>query len=114
MCTAAVLVKANKVASATFVLFLQDDSIGYLIQDMKSTGSAANNMTQFGPLATILWGYSISLCMSNGLSEEGGRGLGTMGWHPQLAMSMLKDAGFTRVRQLDWESDVNLFYLAQL
>ena len=93
---------------------LQDDAIGYLIVDFKSTGDPAHNMTDMGPLGILGYSVSTTLCMSSGLSEPGGRGLGTLGWHPALAHSMLKEAGFSEVEDLPWESDLSLFYLAKV
>ena len=66
-----------------------------------------------GEMAMLGYSYSIMLCMSSALSTPNGRGLGTLGWHPQLAHRMLKDAGFSDVKTLEWESDLNSFYLAK-
>jgi hypothetical protein len=93
---------------------LQDGAIGYLVVDFKSTGDAARNMTEMGPMAVLGYCYSTMVCMSSALSEPDGKGLGTLGWHPALAHSMLKKAGFSEVEDLPWESDLNAFYLAKL
>ncbi len=54
-------------------------------------------------------------CMSSSLSEPGGAGTGTMGFHPQLAEEMTRAGGFTRFRQLDFEADpMNIFYEVRL
>ena len=50
--------------------------------------------------------------MNSGMSEEGGMGLGTLGWHVALATRMLKDAGFADVKVLDWDNDFNRFFHA--
>ena len=91
---------------------LKDDAAGYLVIDFLSTGNTARNMQELNVLSILGYCYSVMLCMSSALSEEGGRGLGTLGWHPELAKSMLKEAGFASVAVLDWESDLNSFYLA--
>jgi hypothetical protein len=93
---------------------VQADAVGYLIADIKSTGSVASNITDLGPLGPIGYSLSVMICMSAGLSEAGGRGLGTLGWPAALAHAMLRDAGFGAVADLDWESALNLFYLAQV
>lgn len=45
--------------------------------------------------------------------SQDGLGLGTLGWHEALAHKMLKAAGFASVETLDWESELNSFYLAR-
>jgi hypothetical protein len=47
------------------------------------------------------------------MSEEGGLGLGALGWHEALARDMLREAGFSAVEVLDWEDPLNAFYLAR-
>ncbi len=49
-------------------------------------------------------------CMSSGLSEPGGAGLGTLGLSARRAEALARDAGFTRFRQLDVDHAVNAFY----
>jgi SAM-dependent methyltransferase len=93
---------------------LKDDAAGYVIADFKSTGSLAGNIRHMAPLAVLGYGVSVALCMSNGLSEEGGMGLGTLGWHPKLAEEMLKDAGFVAVDILEWGHELNNFYHAKM
>lgn len=93
---------------------LKDGAIGYLVVDFLSTGDSARNMRELNTQSVLGYCYSVMLCMSSALSEEGGRGLGTLGWHPELAKSMLKEASFARVDVLEWESDLNLFYLAKI
>ena len=39
--------------------------------------------------------------MSSGLSEPGGAGLGTLGFHEDIAREMTREAGFTHFRKLD-------------
>lgn len=52
----------------------------FLVTDIKSTGDAATNIATM-PSAPFLYGVSIGICMSSALSEAGGAGLGTVGWH---------------------------------
>jgi hypothetical protein len=52
----------------------------FLVTDIRSTGSAADNIATL-PGAAFLYGVSIGICMSSAMSEPGGAGLGTVGWH---------------------------------
>ena len=71
----------------------------WFVVDIASSKSMAENIRN--PAATICYGFSVALCMSSGLSEEGGEGLGPMSFHPELATRWFKDAGFSRVEVLD-------------
>jgi hypothetical protein len=51
--------------------------------------------------------------MSSALSEPGGLGLGTLGFHPGLAREMTREAGFTRFEPLDLGHPVNAFYVVR-
>ena len=51
--------------------------------------------------------------MSSGMSEPGGLGLGTLGFHPELARNMTEQAGFTHFAPVDFDHPVNAFYLAR-
>ena len=52
----------------------------FLVTDIKSTGDAPTNIATI-PSAPFLYGVSIGICMSSAMSEPGGAGLGTVGWH---------------------------------
>jgi hypothetical protein len=52
----------------------------FLVTDIKSTGDAKTNIATM-PQAPFLYGVSIGICMSSAMSEPGGAGLGTVGWH---------------------------------
>jgi hypothetical protein len=43
-----------------------------------------------------MYGLSVTSCLSSGLSEPGGAGLGTLGLHPGLAEQMGEQAGSRR------------------
>lgn len=92
---------------------LKEDGIGYLVVDFKSAGSPAGNIRHTPDWAALGYAYSYSLCMSAALSEPGGAGLGTLGWPQALAEKMLHEAGFGRFEVLDWESELQAFYLAR-
>lgn len=58
------------------------------------------------PLAEIFYAFSVLLCMSSGMSEPGGAGLGTVGFHEDVARQMTQAAGFRRFRKLDFDDDI--------
>jgi hypothetical protein len=51
--------------------------------------------------------------MSSALSEPGGLGLGTLGFHEALARDMTREAGFSRFEALDLGHPINAFYRVQ-
>ena len=87
---------------------LRDDGT-WLLVDIKARDTFAENATS-NPMASLMYGISVIACMSSGLSEPGGAGLGTLGLPPSRAESMAQSAGFTRFRQLPVEHAVNGFY----
>jgi hypothetical protein len=62
------------------------------------------------PLLAMMYGLSVTSCMSSGLSEPGGAGLGTLGLHPELAERICRDAGFSRFSRHDSDDPVNFYY----
>ena len=90
---------------------IAEDGI-WLIADIKAHGSFDENLER-NPMAAMMYGTSVLTCMSSALSEPGGRGLGTLGFHPELARTMTSDAGFTRFEELDFGHPVNAFYLVR-
>ena len=58
-----------------------------------------NNLRR-NPAAKAMFAFSVCLCMSCALSEEGGAGLGTLGFSNAVANEMLGAGGFGRVRVL--------------
>jgi hypothetical protein len=61
-------------------------------------------------MLAMFYGFSVSACMSSALSEEGGAGLGTLGFNPEVAETMVRAAGFTRFHQHDFDDPSNLYY----
>jgi ubiquinone/menaquinone biosynthesis C-methylase UbiE len=59
--------------------------------------------------------YSISVlaCLSAGMSEPGGAGLGTLGLPEPAMRALAAGAGFTRFERVDLPSPVNAFYVAR-
>lgn len=80
----------------------------WLIKDIRSDADPAKNAKN--PLLAMMYGFSVSACMSSALSEPDGAGLGTLGFHPDLAREMTADCGFSRFEQHDFEDPANLYY----
>jgi SAM-dependent methyltransferase len=81
----------------------------WLLVDIKAYDTYAENVAH-NPVAAMMYGESVMSCMSSGLSEPGGAGLGTLGLSARRAEAIARDAGFTRFRQLDVDHAVNAFY----
>jgi 2-polyprenyl-3-methyl-5-hydroxy-6-metoxy-1,4-benzoquinol methylase len=80
----------------------------WLIKDIRSKPSLRENLSN--PLLALFYGFSVSACMSSGLSEPGGAGLGTLGFNPEVARKMTAAGGFTRFRILEFDDPANLYY----
>lgn len=80
----------------------------WLIKDIRSTPDFRQNRRN--PLLAMFYGFSVSACMSSALSEPDGAGLGTLGFNPVVAESMVREAGFSRFRQHDFDDPSNLYY----
>ncbi len=81
----------------------------WLLVDIKGLDTFEENVTR-NPMASLMYGISVLSCMSSGLSEPGGAGLGTLGLPASVAEEMARAAGFTRFRRLDVDHAVNAFY----
>jgi 2-polyprenyl-3-methyl-5-hydroxy-6-metoxy-1,4-benzoquinol methylase len=62
-------------------------------------------------LGTLYYGFSLFHCMTQSLAQ-GGPGLGTC-LGPQRTLALLREAGFSRLEQLNIKSATNLFYAAR-
>jgi 2-polyprenyl-3-methyl-5-hydroxy-6-metoxy-1,4-benzoquinol methylase len=62
-----------------------------------------------GPVAALLYGFSILYCMTTSLAH-GGAGLGTMGLPPARLRELAASAGFARVRQVETGDPFNNLY----
>jgi SAM-dependent methyltransferase len=80
----------------------------WLIKDIRSQPDFKTNMRN--PMLAMFYGFSVSACMSSALSEPGGAGLGTLGFNPEVAERMVREAGFTRFTPRDFEDPSNLYY----
>jgi 2-polyprenyl-3-methyl-5-hydroxy-6-metoxy-1,4-benzoquinol methylase len=84
----------------------------WLIADIKARESYEENVER-NPMAPMMYGASVVTCMSSALSEPGGLGLGTLGFHEGLARQMTAEAGFGRFDPLDLGHPVNAFYVVR-
>ncbi|GAC1530379.1 MAG: class I SAM-dependent methyltransferase [Acidimicrobiales bacterium] len=80
----------------------------WLIKDIRCDDAWDLNIQN--PMLAMFLGFSITSCMSSALSEPDGAGLGTIGFTPQVAERMVRDAGFTRFARRDFEDPANLYY----
>jgi 2-polyprenyl-3-methyl-5-hydroxy-6-metoxy-1,4-benzoquinol methylase len=80
----------------------------WLIKDIRSGAAWRDNLRN--PVLAMMYGLSVASCMSSGLSEPGGAGLGTLGFHPELAERMCREAGFSRFARHDFDDRVNFYY----
>ena len=80
----------------------------WLIKDIQSHPDFKDNLRN--PFLAMLYGFSVSSCMSSALSEPDGAGLGTLGFNPDVARTMVTDAGFTGFVEHDFEDPSNLYY----
>lgn len=88
---------------------LRPDGV-YLMQDIDSASDVADNLER--PLASFIYTISCMHCMTVSLAQ-GGDGLGAA-WGEELALAMLKDAGFGHVETHRLEHDImNLYYVCR-
>jgi 2-polyprenyl-3-methyl-5-hydroxy-6-metoxy-1,4-benzoquinol methylase len=80
----------------------------WLIREIKSSGDW--HQDQRIPLLALMYGSSVSVCMSSALSEPDGAGLGTLGLPPDRVDELCRSAGFSRVRRHDFDDPANLYY----
>ena len=90
---------------------IREDGI-WLISDIKAFDSYEENAER-NPMAALMYGTSVVTCMSSALSEEGGLGLGTLGFSQNRAREMVSAAGFGRFEPIDFGHPVNAFYLVR-
>lgn len=84
----------------------------WLCEDIRSYPTFQENLEK-QPLAAMLYGFSILVCMSSGLSAPGGAGLGTLGFSEPVARAMTAAGGFTRFERLDYDNPFNSYYLVR-
>ena len=62
-----------------------------------------------GPIAALLYGFSLLYCMTTSLAE-GGEGLGTLGLPEPRLRELASEAGFTSVRRVEMDNPFNSLY----
>jgi 2-polyprenyl-3-methyl-5-hydroxy-6-metoxy-1,4-benzoquinol methylase len=90
---------------------IADDGL-WLIADIKAMPSYAENV-EANPMASMMYGISVMVCMSSSLSAPGGAGLGTLGLHENLLEDWVRNAGFSHFEPIDFGHAVNAFYLVR-
>jgi 2-polyprenyl-3-methyl-5-hydroxy-6-metoxy-1,4-benzoquinol methylase len=80
----------------------------WLIKDIRAGASWQENLRN--PMLALMYGTSVATCMSSALSEPGGAGLGTLGFHRERAERMCAAAGFTQFTVHDFDEPANLYY----
>lgn len=82
----------------------------WLCEDIRSFPTFPENLKN-NPIAGLLYGFSVNLCMSSAMSEPDGAGLGTLGFNEEVAKQMCAEAGFTRFRRLPYDDNpLNNYY----
>ncbi len=78
----------------------------YLCLDINCSDRTEANV---GPIATLLYGFSVLYCMTTSLAE-GGEGLGTLGLPEPVLRDLATKAGFAQVRQAEMDNPFNNLY----
>jgi 2-polyprenyl-3-methyl-5-hydroxy-6-metoxy-1,4-benzoquinol methylase len=81
----------------------------WLLVDIKGRDTLAENLAK-NPVAALMYGMSVMSCMSSGLSQPDGEGLGTLGLPASRAVAMATDAGFTQFRKVPIDHATNSFF----
>ncbi|MEZ4333805.1 MAG: class I SAM-dependent methyltransferase [Myxococcota bacterium] len=84
----------------------------WLVADIKARPTYRENVDR-NPMAAMMYGMSVMVCMSSSLSAPGGAGLGTLGLHAELLEGWVREAGFTRFEPVDLGHAVNAFYVVR-
>ena len=78
----------------------------YLCLEINCSDQATANT---GPIAALLYGFSVLYCMTTSLAE-GGEGLGTLGLPEQALRDLAAKAGFAQVRHVEMDNPFNSLY----
>ena len=78
----------------------------YLCLEINCSDRTTDNV---GPIATLLYGFSMLYCMSTSLAE-GGEGLGTLGLPEPVLARLAAKAGFGAVRRVEMDNPFNSLY----
>ena len=78
----------------------------YLLLEINSSDKLEENA---GPIGAMLYSISVLYCMSVSLAH-GGEGLGTCGLPPSKVQEYCREAGFSHIQRLPFESPLNILY----
>ena len=81
----------------------------WLCSDIRSLPTFAENL-ESNPSTALMYGFSLMVCMSSGMSMPGGMGLGTLGFNEEVARKMTLEAGLSHFRKIDYENAMNSYY----
>lgn len=84
----------------------------WLVADIKAKPTYLENVER-NPMAAMMYGMSVMVCMSSSLSAPGGAGLGTLGLTAELLERWVREAGFARFEPIDLGHAVNAFYVVR-
>ena len=98
-------------AAAAIRAAIKPDGVWFIV-DINSAPTFEENLPN--PITPMLYAMSVLSCMSSGMSEEGGAGLGTVGLPEPKMRELVEAAGFTRFRRLDLPHPINAFYEARV
>jgi len=87
---------------------LRDDGV-WICADIRSFPTFEQNLAEH-PMAALLYGFSVTVCMSSSMSTPDGAGLGTLGFNEQVARKMTRDADFSRFELLEYGNAMNAYY----
>ncbi len=90
---------------------LKPDGV-WFIADIDGGATFEENL-QKNPRAGVMYAVSVLACMSSGLSEPGGAGLGTLGLPEPKMRALAEGGGFARCRRVAIPSPVNAYYEAR-
>jgi 2-polyprenyl-3-methyl-5-hydroxy-6-metoxy-1,4-benzoquinol methylase len=88
---------------------LAEDGI-WLCEDIRGFETFEENLEKH-PLAAMLYGFSVMVCMNSGMSATDGAGLGTLGFTEGVARDMTGAAGFASFDRLDVDNPMNSYYV---
>lgn len=84
------------------------DDGAWLVKEIRCGDSFEENSKN--PVLALMYGFSVTGCLSSSLSQPDGLGLGTLGLPPSLLKEMTEQAGFTSFEIHDFEEPANLYY----
>ena len=86
---------------------LRDDGT-LLVKEIRCADTLSDNMQN--PMLAMMFGFSVTSCMSSATSEPGGMGLGTVGLPESRLRELTRAAGFSSVVRHDPGEPSNVYY----